>query len=653
MKNVVNKFTAFAIALQCITLLLLSIPNGAANAQTFNAGFLAEYPYPVPGTVIPGIFPNPVNATTHTSTYTMSHMSYYTPVGLTIPAIPGAWPPGVPYMAPQSQWMSDLEVHTWDHPNSTSGLAWINRATGSGTPGTIYDQGFMMYPMGVQDVEATILQDLTGFAMPIFGTQMQLFVVVSFYNSNPANYTGVGHYYEIYNWNRPIPIGTGGLTFVNRVQLSNIPNYTRISMDGHNCYGMGITWEDPNPLSPTFGIAYVMGFMNNTVPGVSVSPTYVLGGTGLWTFPDVAFIHANNGLKLEFQYHRVFPNGSLQIRESDVAFILGPPWPIPNPPTVINDNFIAAAPGTFAANARIDIKSCLDGPDHYGVDNWAYSYLLPGIAPNNILVRFMNWNAPNFGVGATYNLTNATLALPTPGAITGNDWPTLAFDANVMPSRVNVGWYTTFVPIGGAFFAPNFGGYVDLQLDETGIVTTPMDYMQVGLSTSGSNHDASNTPNIAYSKQNDRTDYMFPVFANTQACPVVANEIQTKQKPWTVAAFKGNSEQNTDFTKFYSAAKTIPSSAVEKKDDIVAYPNPFNSKIALKLPVDMQQKELTVIITDILGKEVFKATGKGADINEKLDDAGKNFVNGSYLLNINDEAGNYNKVVKLERVSAK
>ncbi|MBS1771391.1 MAG: T9SS type A sorting domain-containing protein [Bacteroidetes bacterium] len=652
MKKVSKRFMSLILALPLITLVLFVTVSKNAQAQTFNTGFLAEYPYPVPGTVIPGVFPNPVNVTTHTNAYTLSHMSYYTPVGLTIPAIPAGWPAGQPYMAPQSQWMSDLTVHSWDDPGSTAGLAWINKATGSGTPGTIYDQGFMMYPPGVQDIEATIMQDLTGYAMPIFGTQMQIFVIVSFYNSNAANYAGVGHYYEVWSWNRPIPIGTGGLTFVNRVQLSNIPNYTRISQDGHNCYGFGITWEDPNAMSPTFGIAYVMGFMNNTIPGVSVSPTYVLPGTGTWTYPDIAFIHANNGLKLAFEYHKVNGVGGLIVRESDIAFVLGPPWPGANPPTVINDANAAAAPGTYAANARIDIKSCLDAPDHYSVDNWAYSYILPGVAPNDILVRFMNWNAPNFGIGATYNLTNGTLAAPTPAAITGNDWPTLAFDMNTNPSRVNVGWYTTYVPVGGAFFAPNAGGYVDLQMDETGIATSPMDYMQVALSTSGSNHDASATPSIAYSKQNDRTDYHYPVFANTMACPVTANEIQTKERPWTTAAFKGGSLA-TDWSGYYAAAKTSSVSAAQSTDDIVAYPNPFNTKVSLSIPQDMQEKQLTVIITDIVGKEVLRFTDNGAALNNKLNDVGRNLSNGSYVLTIDDGTDNLKKVIKLERISTK
>lgn len=645
MKKIFTRLTPFVFAL----VLLISF-CGQVRAQVFNPAFLPEYPYPVPGTVIPGALPNPVNATTHTNAYTLSHMSYMTPAGM-IPAVPPGWPPGQPYFAPPSQWMSELTVHSWDDPGSTAGLAWINKASGSGTPGTIYDQGFMMYPAGVQDIEATIMQDLTGYNMPIWGTDQPLFVIVSFYNGNGANYTGVGHYVEVWAWNRPIPVGTGGLTFVNRVQLSNIAAYTRISQDGHNAYGFGITWEDPNAMSPTFGIAYVMGFMNAGIPGVSLSPVYALPGTGTWTYPDIAFIHANNGLKLEFVYHKVNGAGALLIQESDVPFVLGPPWPGVAPPTIINDVNGAAPPGTFAANARIDIKSCLDAPDHYNVDNWAYAYILPGIAPNDILVRFMNWNAPNLGVPATYNLTNASLAPPTPVAITGNDWPVLAFDANA--ARINVGWYTTFVPVGGAFFAPNAGGYVDLQMTEAGVATSTMDYRQVALSTSGSNHDASATPSIAYSKQNDRTDYQYPVFANTMACPVTANQIQTKERPWASAAFKGGSENRWDGTAFYSAAKGLPVESVELRDDIIAYPNPFNTKIALKLPDNMMNKELTVVITDIVGKEVMRFTDKGTALNGRLEDAGRNLANGSYLLNVTDASADYKKVIKLEKLSAK
>lgn len=627
------------------TLLLPLLLQLSASAQVFNPAILPEYPYPVPGTIIPGPFPNPVNTTKHTFTYTMGHIAYMNPY-----VAPPMMPPPPPYTPANPPFgngqLSDLTLHSWDDPGSTAGLAWINKATGSGTPGTIYDQGFMMYPAGVQDIEMSLQQDQMGYAMFIWGTNAPWYVIVSFYNSNPLNYTGVGHYVETYLWNNPIPIGTGGLTFINRTQLSNIGTYTRIRQDGHNTYGFAITWEDPNPNSPTWGINHVQGFMNNAIPGVSMSAPIHLAGTGGESFPDVAFRHDGSGLTLQFIYQSVNGGGFLQITSSNVPFILGPAWPVVLGPVVTDVNVTALAPP-----ANVDVHSRIDAPDH-GPDNWAYVYTLPPY--NQVSVRWQNCTGPCFW--ATYVVNDGTLGnFPIDVDISGvthlNDWPTISFDATT--TYANVGWYTQYqFPAGSGFFAPNIGGYVGLQLDENGALTWPMDYMQTGLNFTGSNLNASFTPSIAYSRQNDRTDYHYLVFAN-QMCPGPAAQIQTKERPWTMASFKGGSHDHHGAEELYASSgeKASLETTASVIDNIIAFPNPFSGTVSLALPNELLDQTLTVSLGDVTGREINSFTGKGRDVNTFLDKTGDKLAAGSYFITLKTGDDNLKKTIKVQKLA--
>lgn len=642
MHRLLRRLSPLAVQLLTAGSLFFFAPGiPTAQAQVYNAASLPEYPYPVPGTVIPGAFPNPVNATTHTFTYTMGHIAYMNPY--TAPP-PPPYMPAMPPPPPSTFQLSDLELHTWDDPGATAGLAWVNRATGSGTPGTIYDQGFRMYPSGVRDVEATLLQDEMGVSMFINGTNAPWIVVVSFYNGNAANFTGVGHYLEYYTWNPPIPIGSGGLTFTGRVQLSAIPNYTRISQDAHNTYGVVVVWEDPTP-GPTWGINCRLGFTAIGTPGVSLSPNYVLAGTGGQTFPDVAFSHSStNGIKYQFVYHNI-GGGGANITESEIPFTT-PPYPLVLPAPTVNDISFNAM---FAPPPRVDLKTHFDCPDHHNDDNWAYAYVLPGVPPGDIFVRFRNFNPPNLGVPATYNLTSGALGNT---ASTNNDWPTLSFDAT--NSRVNVGWYTMHNPGGGLpFYAPNAGGYADLQMSEAGVLISPADYMQVALAATGSNSNAAFRPNIAYSGQNDRTDYHFCVFANN-LCPSPAAQMQTKQRPWTTAAFKGAANENWGGLLYGSdMSKTLNGTSLAKHNDVLAYPNPFSTELQLTIPTDMQNKAMTVVVLDITGKELDTYTGTVGEVNGFLTRVAKTLSNGSYLINLTTETGTIRKTLKVQKLADK
>jgi len=624
-----------------LAVMVLLFAFGSTSRAQFNPAAFPEYPYPTPGTIIPGPWPNPVNVTTHTFDYSMGHISYMTPFGMnTPPPLPG---PPFPQMAPMSTTMSDLLVHSWDDPGSSAGIAWINKANGSGTPGTIYDQGFIMYPKGVQNIEMSLQQDSMGYAMWIWGTTGTWYVVVSYYNSIAGPIGPVGHYVDVYQWNRPVPVGIGGLTLVSRQQLSKIPNFTRISQDGHNTYGFAITWENPIP-GNLAGIDFVYGFMNNTIAGPSISPVTVLCGTRGETHPDVAFTHTGNGLKLQFVYYTLLGvGGGVRITESETPFVLGPPWgPVTICPAINDVNIL---PGPYFATP--DLKTRIDAPDHGMPDNWAYSYL-DLMQPNDVFVRFNN-----LSVFTTYNVTGSTLA-PPPAALKLNDWPVCSFDQNT--ANLNVGWYTQDGSA-SSFYAPNIGGYVDVQMDQTGALVTPTDYMQVGTAATLSNQQASYTPSIAYSRQNDRTDYHYLVFANAMNCPNwgVPGQIQTKARDWTSPAFKGASEQN-GAEELYAAGKPAQNAtgniAVPRKQEnmVTAYPNPFNDKLSLNISVGLLDQQLEVRITDITGKEIDKFTEAGKDVNARLANLSGKLSNGSYMVTVSTTGGDYSKTLKVQKL---
>jgi len=155
-----------------------------------------------------------------------------------------------------------------------------------------------------------------------------------------------------------------------------------------------------------------------------------------------------------------------------------------------------------------------------------------------------------------------------------NDWPVCSFDQGV--NLLNVEWYTKFQDpaAGPAFFLPNAGGYIGLQMNNVGAVTSPLDYLQVGEFATASNTMASNTPNIASSRQNDRTDYQFVAFVNQNAA---GNYIVVKDRVWASPTFKVHIPQAPGH-QFMAAPQRYKNVASIENNDLIAYPNPFTKQ---------------------------------------------------------------------------
>ncbi len=487
-----------------------------------------------------------------------------------------------------------------------------------------------------------------GYAMWIYGTNAPWYVIVSYYNS--AGMGGPGHYMDTYIWNQPPPNGPGGLTLVGTTQLSAVPFYTPIHQDAHNTYGFAITWEDPMA-GPSNGINIVFGFMNPAFPGPSISPVmpaFVLPGTAGQSYSDVAFTHSGGtGLNLQFVYYQVVGPNTV-ITEATVPMQLGPGWFPPAAPAV---NDVNVVPGPCAATT--DLKIRIDATDHWS-DDWAYSYILPtacGAVNNDIFVRYNN-----AGVFTTYNLTNGSMGpiacdVDPAGVTYMNDWPVCSFDATT--NWLNVEWYTqyqnsAFGP--PAFFLPNTGGYVGLKMDNLGAVVSPLDYLQVGEAASLSNTFASATPTIASSRQNDRTDYQFVAFANQNPPPV--NYMVVKDRPWGSPTFKNPHPGNAHDWSLLYGGTTFAQNVAGAKNDVTAYPNPFPENVSLEISAGLLDETLVVTVQDISGRVIDKIEEKGKSVNASLTTMSRQLSNGVYLLKVQSSSGDFNKVLKIEKLSS-
>ena len=617
--------------------MLFVLLHGNSYAQLFNNSVHTEYPFPTP--------PGTVGFTDHSFTYTMSHIAYMTTFPTPLPA-----PPYMPAPPPPAVPLSDLSIHCWDGTGGAPcGVGYLNTAAGAGTPppaALIYDQGFIAYPPTVRNLEASLMQDEMGFNMFVWGTNAAWFVIVSYYNS--AGPGGPGHYVDVYKWRQPLPNDLGGLVLQPGypLQLSTIKNYTRISQDAHNTYGFCITWENPTPMPPGNGINFVYGYMNPAFAGPSISPPYLLPGTAGETSPDVAFTH-NTGLNLQFLYYRKV-GANMRITESTTPFVLGPAWPVPPiAAPVVND--VNLLPWPCPAT---NLKTRIDATDHWS-DDWAYSYILPpacGAVNNDIYVRYNN-----AGVKTTYNLTNGTMLPLTPmrcdmdpaGVSYLNDWPVCSFDQTT--NWLNVEWYTQyqFPPAGAPFYAPNIGGYVGLRMDNTGLVISPLDYLQVAEFATGSNTMASFSPTIASSRQNDRTDYQFVAFANQNTA---GKYMVIKDRLWAWPTFRGPHSPN-DFSSLYGGT-TAAQNVVTTENSITAYPNPFVNKVSLDVSAGLLNEQLTVVVEDISGRVVDKIEAKGNMINASLSTVSSQLTSGMYLLKVQSASGDFNKVLKIEKLSS-
>jgi hypothetical protein len=579
LRKLMLRASGLALAATC----LFSV---TVSAQTFNPPAAYEDTYPTTPSI---------GLTDHTSAYSNTMLNI------------------APYGA------CDLVLAGWDHSSlaQPEGVSW--RLLQPGNPSVIFAQGVIPYKK-VRDLEVGWL-DVAGDPE----------ILVAYYRN------GVGHMLDVYS------LASGTPAFLYTKVLSTMTNYTRISMDCHiPPYAVGIAWQDVG------GINVVCGL--NSGPGINFSNILTLTGTSGETGPDLAFVHTGTGLMLQTVYYNP-ATGNITESMFDFWTAMGTPG-FTITPTVNDVNLVGvcqpvnppadAQPAAAAPAAPPAIKQCpymnIDGPGHYGVDNWAYTYT---IDPNNIYVRLMDLNTSPFAT--TVNVTNGSLG-NKPINMNMNLYPFPFYNRISCPNDgIVVAWYTnTMDPMTGAQ-----AGYIGMNMTINGtVLLSAPDYLTVANNPTW----ASPTPVLSLSKQDDGLPYMYTVFPERD--PFGSFQLENKYPAQCVSSWKpsGDAHNGTfacnDADKIANYNKSHHLSA----SGISVYPNPTNSTFALNMYTANQQSDMTIVVTDILGVTVGKYSGKGMNANLYLADLSKGLVSGTYLLNVNvpGQAKETLKVTKLQ-----
>ncbi|OJW84590.1 MAG: hypothetical protein BGO69_07660 [Bacteroidetes bacterium 46-16] len=500
----------------------------------------------------------------------------------------------------------DLVLAGWDdaNPLQPEGVSW--RYLQMGNPTAVLAQGTIPYS-NVRDLEVGWL-DVPGDPE----------MLVAYYLN------GTGHMLDVYSMSTGTPV----LSYTN--VLSTMPNYTRISMDCHvPPYAMAVAWEDVGGINTVVGL--------NNAP-ITFSNILTLTGTAGETGVDLAFVHTSTGLMLQTAYYNP-TTGNITESMFDFWTALGTLGTTITP-TVNDINPVGVCNGVQQDDPKAPkpIRVCpyinIDGPGHYNVDNWAYTYTTDN---NNISVRLMDLNTSPFASTVIVNNGSVWGGMTTNGNQNIN--PFCYYNRmNCMNTGIVVAWYTNAIdPMTGST-----AGYIGLNMNENGtaLVSAP-DYLTVANNPTW----ASPTPVLSISKQDDQLQYMYTVFPEMD--PFGNFQLENKYPPFCVNSFKQAGQEHSEVTCNDEAKRAAFLDAHSK---VAVYPNPYTSSFNLSIPADYQQDELTVTVSDLLGVSVGQYKGAANHANTYLAQLSKGLSNGTYLVhvNINGKLKQTMKVTKLQ-----
>lgn len=528
-----------------------------------------------PETSYPAVFSGTLGPTSHTSAY----------------AIDNVMVPGFPMAR-------SIAVSGWDDPAGPNGVAWqyldpaYNPVLGL--------QGVLPYA-NVRDLEVGLIR---------IGADLHL--LVAYYDM-----TAPGHMLDDYN------LAAGAPAFVGTTVLSALPYYTRISMDCHMQYATVVAWEDVNGINTIFGL-------NAGGPILQLSGILTLNGTAGEGTVDVAFSH-NQLLNAQYVYYNPF-SGNITQSEYDFWTGIAIPTPAVVVPTVNDINQVGTCrPCGDGTPSNIPvINKCpymnIDCPDHYQVDNWAYTYTTDA---NNISVRYLNLNA---SLVANTVIVNDNSVLPSAAINTAqNIHPFCTYDSRCgMVPEITVAWHTSFIdPI-----TAQPAGYVALKMDETGtVLLSPLDYLNVAINPTW----ASMTPVLSMCKKDDlfnRRYFVFPEF--DPGAPDF--RMQNRYPQYCMGLLKGAPGENTEEEQVSPQCNDEKNIAAFKKahgiSSIAASPNPFKSTFRIDIPLEYLQEQSTMILTDVLGNVIAEYKGGAKEANAFFETKTKTLPVGSYFLNV-------------------
>jgi len=205
-----------------------------------------------------------------------------------------------------------------------------------------------------------------------------------------------GYKLDIYK----VTTGAFPISFYGTLNISsNIGGDGRISMDCHRGYGVAIAYATPQGIETRVA---------STIGGsLMIGQSIALTGTSGNICPDVAISHAGN-LNVHYVYYN--PN-NYRITESVVDFNTLLTTTLPQSPFIEDINQLPISTYNFFRY----IRPIIDCPDHYDVDNWAYTYCYntsPGgganaLPSNGVFVRHVDYHTS--GTPMTVNVTDGSL----------------------------------------------------------------------------------------------------------------------------------------------------------------------------------------------------------------------------------------------------
>ncbi len=470
---------------------------------------------------------------------------------------------------------ADIVLSAWDAPGLIAAVAWRGIVPGTGGAGII-NQGIVPYS-NVQDLEVGLLSVNNGYQ-----------VIVAYYKN------GVGHFFDVYDLNLT------GMTYLYTKQLSTMASYTRISMDSHKLYGVAITWQEK----------FIKSIVLLGGSSLSASGILTLSGSNGYTRPDCAFSHSNQAGTLNVHYAYYHPVSGVIIESSFdfwTAIGLGTTTIFPS----VNDANLAAPSSGVNVN--------LDCPDHYDVENWAYTY-----TDNyyDISVRFIDYHSTATPTTVVVNDNSVLSSAAINSSMNYN--PFLAYDHDCIygVGTLYVGWVSQYIDPATS----NPASYIAVQIKEDGNgPVTPVDYLTVPNNTTLT----SGTPYLSFSKQNDATDYLYTIFP--QYVNGVGYRMQHKYHAWNNSQFKGATPVYTcnndeDHKKAFAARNAGM--------NITLYPNPYVSTFELQIPADIQNEKGSIIITGVDGKTYGTFEGDMRNANSYLSTIGANMPAGNYAIQV-------------------
>ena len=466
---------------------------------------------------------------------------------------------------------TDLYLSAWSSNDPSGRGEFIYTFTAPSVPTAIAAQGSFIYG-GVADIEVGIVQDGGGGH----------WVVVTYYD-----YLGMhsptgspGHILDMYKMTGSV---SSPLALAVKNQLSYSPNYGRIRMDSHKDYAVAIAWDYHG-----VGIQTTVCDMGNW------SGVTTLNGTAGEEGPDVAFSHTNNLLNVRFVYQNPAA-GTITESMLDWPLLLSIPFgSTATIPPAVED--ITGAPFPIS-------NLVLDCPDHYDVENWAYTYT----DGDRVFVRHLDYHS--WGVPVTTIVNDGSLGnAPLTTKYTAHT-PTLHYGDGAIggsAGQISVGWYCTYTFSG---FGPSH--YIGIEMKESGtsILNAP-DYMR--LPNSYVPFSFSNS-GIAYSKISDAPgslapDYMYATYF-TETSPGSGNyDLHHAFHKWNNPIFRGGTPTPKHEVDCKSPSKQEQVAILKTNSAPNPFQNRFTNNIALK-----ETANVMLTLVDVTGQVVAQ---KSATLNK-------------------------------------